>query len=396
MTKTSHVIALATLLASLALPAAAEIVVGQVVDLTGATADVGKEYSAGAKAYFEYINAQGGVGGQKIQHLVKDDGGTAPKTIQLTQELIDKDKADVLFGYTGTANVGLVARIKLLQKNNIALVAPLTGSDNLRVPHGVEEKKSEQGNYDFDESVKEGWIGQLFHVRAGYGAEARKIVKQAVSLGMKRIAVLYADDGLGKNGLRAVENALKQEKLTLASKAIFNRDNLDMAEAVKTINGSTPQAVIIIAEGNATAKFVKEYRKIDRGAQLFALSVVDFSELVKLVGNPADTQGVGISQVVPMPFVNLTPVAREHAKLMAQYSPGVPISYRTMEGFIAAKVLVEGIKHGGATREKIIKGLESLQDVDTGGYIIRFGTTERRGSNFVELTVINREGKLLR
>ncbi|WP_171013828.1 ABC transporter substrate-binding protein [Chitinivorax sp. B] len=370
------------------------VIVGQSVALTGPLAESGKELSAGMKAYFDSINAKGGVNGKKITLVVKDDASLPAKTLQNTQSFIT-DNVDVLAGYTGTPNVALLIRTKKLKDAELPLVGALTGADSLRAPFGTEEKAAGQGNYKLEgDAFQEGYIPQLFHIRAGYGDEARKIVKQAVSLGMQKIGVLYSDDAFGKSGMAAVTAALREHNLELASKGIYNIKTGDVKESVKTINQAKPQAVVIIATGEAAQSFVQQYRDIDPGAQLFALSAVGYKSLVKAVG--AKAQGVGISQVVPMPWNSLTPVSKEHQKVMKEFAPNVSLTYSTMEGHIVAKVITEAIKRGGINRAKMREALEGLKSLDVGGYVVNFSDQERRGSKFVDITVIGKDGELMR
>ncbi|MBB5017368.1 ABC-type branched-subunit amino acid transport system substrate-binding protein [Chitinivorax tropicus] len=377
-----------------ALAADDTIVVGQSVALTGPLAENGKELSAGMKAYFDSVNAKGGVNGRKISLLVKDDASLPAKTLQNTQAFIT-DGVAVLAGYTGTANVALLVRTKKLKDADLSLVGPMTGADSLRAPFGTEEKAAGQGNYKLEgDTFQEGYVPQLFHIRAGYGDEARKIVKQAVSLGMQKMGVLYSDDAFGKSGLAAVSAALREHNLELASKGIYNLKTGDVKEAVKTINQPRPQGVVIIATGEPAQAFVQQYREVDPGAQLFALSAVSYKSLVKALGSK--TQGVGISQVVPMPWNSLTPVSKEHQRTMKEFAPNVPLTYSTMEGHIIAKVITEAVRKGGTSRAKMREALEGLKSQDVGGYIVNFNDQERRGSRFVDITVIGREGELMR
>ena len=378
------------------LAAGNEIVIGQSVALTGQLAEVGKDFAAGMKAYVDYVNAKGGVNGKQLKLVVKDDASTPAKTFQNAQALINEN-VDVLAGFTGTANVALLARTKTLQKNNIALVGPLTGADSLRKPHGEEEHKAEQGNYQLGaDTMTEGYIPQLFHVRAGYNDEAQKIVKQAVSLGMSKIGVLYSDDAFGKTGLAAITAALKAQKLELAAKGIYPVKTNDVTDAVKNIANARPQAVILLANTTPAGNFIKQYRQLDPGAQLFTLSTVTAPNLVKAIGVQGMAHGVGISQVMPMPTNSLTPLSKEHQKVMAEYGKGTPISYLTMEGHVVAKVIAEAVRRGGSNRASMFTGLEALKGYDAGGYFINFGPTERRASKYVDVTVIGANGELMR
>ena len=177
--------------------------------------------------------------------------------------------------------MALLARTKTLQKNNIALVGPLTGADSLRKPFGEEEHKAEQGNYQLSaDTMTEGHIPQLFHVRAGYGDEARKIVKQAVSRGCRKSACSTPDDAFGKTGLVAINGALKEHKLQLASKGIYSAKTGDVTDAVKTF----PPPIRKQSSCWPTPpgrQFHQAVPAMDPGAQLFALSTVSARSLVK-------------------------------------------------------------------------------------------------------------------
>jgi branched-chain amino acid transport system substrate-binding protein len=364
---------------SLALPSrAAELVVGQVAPLSGVLASTGQQMVLGAKIYFEHINGKGGIHGAKIRHIVLDDGYKVEETIRLTRQLIDKDKAVALFGYAGTANLTELLKRNIMQDANIALVAPYTGGETLRNP--------------FNPSI--------FHIRAGYADEAEHMVGQLFTTGVKHIAVYYQNDGFGKAGLAGVENALAKRGLKLAASAPYERNKLDasVAEAVKVIAESKADAVIMVSINVTTAAFVKAYRSAGGTAQLFNISVVDPAELVKL-GGLSNLHGLGISQVVPFPYSPTLPVIREYRELFMKYAPKeANISYTSFEEFIGAKVLVEGLRRAGPnpTREKVLRALEGLGAHDIGGFQVNYSRDNRIGSRFVEVTVIGRDGRLLR
>jgi len=76
----------------------------------------------------------------------------------------------------------------------------------------------------------------------------------------------------------------------------------------------------------------------------------------------------------------------------------VAASYASMEGFIAAKVMVEGLRRAGPrpTREKLIAALESMQRLDLGGVDVTYGSRNRTGTQYIDLTIINRAGMFVR
>ncbi|NDP63780.1 MAG: ABC transporter substrate-binding protein [Polaromonas sp.] len=354
---------------------AAELVIGQVAPLSGVLASTGKQMVVGGKIYFDHINAQGGVHGALIRQDVVDDGYKVADTVRLTREMLARPEVVALFGFAGTANVTQLLTDGVLDVGGAALVAPYTGGESLRNPFNP-------------------WI---FHVRVGYAAEAEHMVQQVTTLGMKRIAVMYQDDGFGKAGLQGVENALTKRGLKMAAAAGYERNTDKVEEAVRQIKASDAQAVIMISVNKPSAAFVKQYRESGGGAQLYNISVVDPAELVKLAGLK-NVHGLGISQVVPYPFGTSLPVVRQYQELLKKYAPAEVVNYTSFEEFVGAKVLVEALRRAGPnpTRAKVVKALESMNSYDTGGITVGYSPSNRIGSRFVEVTVVGSTGKLLK
>lgn len=355
--------------------AASDLVIGQVAPLSGVLASTGHQMVVGGKIYFAHVNAQGGIHGAKIRHEIVDDGYKVAETVRLTREMLAKPEVVALFGFAGTANVTQLLNDGVLDVGGAALVAPYTGGESLRNPFNP-------------------WI---FHVRAGYAAEAEHMVQQVTTLGMSRIAVMYQDDGFGKAGLLGVENALAKRNLKLAVAAGYERNTDKVEDAVAKIKASDAQAVIMISVNKPTAAFIKRYRESGGGAQLYNISVVDPAELVRLAGLK-NAHGLGISQVVPYPFMANMPVVREYQSLLKKYAPQEVVNYTSFEEFVGAKVLVEALRRAGPnpTRAKVVKALESMESYDTGGITVGFSPVNRIGSRYVEVTVIGSTGKLLK
>ncbi len=359
----------------LSLPAQADIVIGQVAPLSGVLASTGQQMVLGGKVYFDWINAQGGIHGEKIRTIVHDDGYKVDETLRLTRELVASDEVVALFGFAGTANIGKLLEEGVLAQAGIALVAPYTGGEPLRTPFNP-------------------WI---FHVRAGYADEAEHMVKQLTTQGIRRVAVLYQDDAFGKAGLAGVEAALQRRQLKLAVAAPYERNTDQVAAAVQQVLAAEAQAVIMIAVNKPAAAFVRQYREAGGGGQLFNISVVDPAELVRLAGLQ-HARGLGISQVVPYPYQASLPVVREFQRLLRQFAPEADVNYTNFEEFLGAKVLVEGLRRAGPkpTRAAVIRALESLTTLDLGGIRVGFSRDNRVGSRYVEVTVIGSSGKLLK
>ncbi|HEX7688965.1 MAG TPA: ABC transporter substrate-binding protein [Burkholderiaceae bacterium] len=358
-----------------AFAAAPEILIGQVAPLTGVLATTGHQMVVGGRVYFDWVNDHGGVNGARLRTVVADDGYDVAATERATLKLVARPELVALFGFAGTANVGKLLEDHVLADAGIALVAPYTGGESLRKPFNP-------------------WI---FHLRAGYSDEADHMVQQLDTLGIHRIALLYQNDGFGLSGKAGVEAALARHGQKLVAAAAYERNTSDVADAVRTILAANAQAVIMIAVNKPAAVFIKGYRQAGGGGQLFNISVVDPAELVRLAGLD-NARGLGISQVVPFPYVPTLPVVREFQAALRQYAPDEAVNYTNFEEFLGAKVLVEGLRRAGAepTRARLIAALETLHNFDLGGITVSYGPHERVGSNFVEVTVIGSDGRLLK
>lgn len=359
-----------------AMPAKGEIVVGQIAPMTGVMASTGQQIVLGAKLWFEHVNSQGGINGEKIKHVVLNDTFNIPETIEQTKKLIATEKPAALIGYLGAVTLAQLAKDGVLDKNSVPLVAPYSGSTALRGPES----------------------SAYYHIRASYEDEVAYMADHLATLGIKKVAVLYQDDAFGTTGLADFEKSAKQHGIQIVGKGKYLLLKPELGEAIQQISASKPQAVVMIATTKGAALFAKGYRAAGGGGILLNVSVIEPTELVKLAGLDA-VRGMGITQVTPYPFTGVSPLVKEFHRDFAKYAPkGTAITYAVFEEYIGAKVLTEALKRAGKnpTSAKVTQALQSLGRVDLGGFTVDFSRTNRAGSKYVEIVVIGAEGRLLK
>ena len=365
-------------LAAFALGAAADpgvtstsILLGQSAAFTGPASELGTEMRAGAMAYFQWINAQGGVNGRKIELKSLDDGYEGDRAAANTKKLID-DGVFLLFGYVGTPTSNASKPIFTAAK--VPFVGPFTGAESLRNP---------VNRY-------------VFNIRASYYDETDKLVAQLLGQTLDRIAVFYQNDDYGKAGLTGVERAMQKRNMKIIATGTVERNTVDIAAAVKSICNVDPQGVVMISAYKSCAAFIKGARAAGCNPQFMNVSFVGSKALAHETG-PAG-RGVGISQVVPFPWNLSARVVKEYQQLLEASTGKQNYSFTSLEGFIAAKVLVEGLRRTGndLTRERFVNAMEQIRDYDVGGFTVSFSPTDHSGSKFVELTVIGKDERFLR
>ncbi len=365
------VLASLSLLALTAHAQSGPIRLGQSLPLSGPLAELGSEYRDGMLAYFNALNAKGGINGRRVELVTLDDGYVVERSVENAKKLLDQEDVLAFLGMFGSANYG--ALLPLINERAIPSLAPYTGSDDLRA------QKSPT----------------TFWLRASYGDETEKIIDQLTTLGINKIAVFYQDDAFGKSGLAGVEKALAKRNLKMVAVGTFDKTKNDVRDAVKAIGAADPQGVVMISTYKPTAAFVREMRQAGKQSQFFALSVVGYKALQAEMGQSA--AGIAIAQVVPYPWSGVTTIVREFQALPAEFAPKSGPTYTVLEGYIAAKVMTEGLRRAGPqlTRDKLVTALASLQKYDVGNFIVDY-SKNRLGSHFVEVTIVGSSGRLMR
>lgn len=351
------------------------ITLGMSAPLSGPNGVYGQDMQKTIQAYFQQINKAGGVNGRRIELVSLDDGYETNRTISNTQSLINEKNVFALLAYYGSSPTTETMN-KVFGPARVPLVGTISGAGSLREPVA----QNPNSRY-------------MFNVRASYANETEAIVNQLVSLGLQRIAVFYQDDGFGKSGLEGVEAALKKHNLTPAAVGTVERNAIEVSKAVEQIAKASPQAVVMVTLYKPTAAFVKAMKKAGQNPMFMTLSPVGAESLIQELGN--DARGIGISQVMPYPWNDVQPLVRDYQRLIGKDGP---YTYYGLEGYLMARVMVEGIKRLGKdpSREKLVAALESLNNADIGGYRINYGSNQRYGSRFVELTVVGGGGRVMR
>lgn len=348
-----------------------EILIGQSAALSGPAEQLGKQMALGAKVYFDHINQSGGIHGRKIRLLSLDDGYEPDRAKANTLKLINEEKVFALFGYVGTPTS--LAALPIFTDEKVPFFGAFTGAQALREPFNR----------------------YIFNVRAGYNEETEEIVNQLLTLSLKRIAVFYQNDAYGQAGLKGVTAALARRKLTPVATATVERNSTDVAAAVKAIGPVKADAVIMVSAYKSVSAFVKAMKQDGFNPQFHNVSFVGSMALAKELG--ADGSGVAVAQVVPFPWRGTLRITRDYQEMMKKAGQE-NLDFVSLEGYIAAEVLVDGLRRAGKdlTREKLIGGLESMSKTEIGGFAINFSKTSHSASSFVDLTIIGKNGKFFR
>jgi branched-chain amino acid transport system substrate-binding protein len=352
--------------------ATGRILLGQSAATSGPAAALGTQFRLGAMLYFDKVNAKGGINGRSIELQTLDDGYEPDRCVANTKKLIEGG-AFALFGYIGTPTS--LAALPLATQAKVPFLAPFTGAEALRTPFNR----------------------YAFHVRASYFDETAEIVKQSTAIGIKRIGVFHQNDSYGKAGLEGVVRALKPLGLEPAGLGTVERNTVEVDAAVKSILAAKPDAIVMVSAYKSCAAFIRAARQAGFGGTFYNVSFVGTKALADELKQ--DARGVVVSQVMPFPYASVSPLSGEYlgagkAALGDKFEP----NYSSMEGYVAARTVAEGIRRAGAaaTSESLIGAMESLRDLNLGGFFVDFSPTDHTGSKYVDLTILTSDGHVRR
>ena len=347
-----------------------EILIGSSLALGGHAGYLGTQTLHGAMAYLRHINGAGGVNGRRIRVVAYDDGYDPPHCLVNTQRLLIEDRVFALFCYVGTPTT--VRVLPLIEEARIPLVGMFTGANALREPLNP----------------------YLINVRASYYQETAAAVRYLVErLHIREIAVFYQYDAYGFDGLRGTELALKAYGLVPVANGSYVRGTLDVEAGLDRIRASGAGSVVMIGTYEPCAKFIRMARKGGYDPVFYNVSFVGADALARLLGE--NGEGVIVSQVVPPPETlgEDKPLwgAEEYVKLLAAYYPEDRPNFVGLEGYINARVLVEGLRRAGRQldRESFVRAIESIRDYDLGiANPLSFSPQDHQGLERVYFTKI--------
>lgn len=341
------------------------ITIGQSLPLTGPGSTLAEPFHLGAKLYFDRVNAAGGVHGRRIELVTLDDRGDPKQTAENTKKLLAQGVLS-LFGYYGSPQV--TAAYPLIKDGDVLLFAPMAAADEFR---GA-------------------LYGNVYSLRPGYSEEAAAITRHAETLGARKLAILHNSDSESMAALDSAERTMTSMGANLVAKSAMASGSV--ATSVDKALASRPESVLVVGDSNGAASAVRDLRAKGFRGPIYGFSNTGESLLAEQLGR--EGAGVVVVRVVPKSDSAKVQVVRDLAVEAQEAKLGKPNVYM-LEGYLAARVYAEALRRAGkdASRAKIRKAIDSLDDVSVGGFRVHFAE-ERVASRMVELSLIDSQGRM--
>ena len=358
-----------------------EIRFGIVGPFSGPTKELGRQMKLGIDAAFNRVNDAGGVEGRMLKLISADDGYEPSRTADAMKQLYDKEQVFGFIGNVGTPTAAVAVPFALERRT--LFFGAFTGANILR-------------NDPPDRYV--------FNYRASYAEETAAVVHYLIKLRRlqpKQIAVFAQQDSYGDAGFAGVAKAFRSLGLNDAAimRLNYKRNTVDVDDAVNQLKAQKLQirAVVMVASYRAAAKFIEKTRDLFPGMIYSNVSFVGSTSLAEelMLLGPRYASGIIVTQVVPA-VGGYSSAVLEYKNALAKYFPGESPDYVSLEGYVAANVLIQALKRTGPQldTEKLIDVLENTRNLDLGlGAPLTYGRAEHQASHKIWGTAIDDSGK---
>src|SRR6266481_5002550 len=358
-----------------------EIRFGIAAPFSGSAKELGRQMKLGIDTAFNRVNEAGGVEGRMLKLIAADDGYEPARTTDAMKQLYEKDQVFGIIGNVGTPTA--VVAVPYALERRMLFFGAFTGANVLR-------------NDPPDRYV--------FNYRASYAEETDAVVRYLVKLRRiqpRQIAVFAQQDTYGDSGFAGVSKAVRA--LGVSDAAIvrlnYKRNTVDVDDAINQLKLQKPpiKAVVMVATYRAAAKFIERTHDLFPGMIYTNVSFVGSTALANelMLLGPRYASGVIVTQVVPA-VSGYSSIVLEYKNALAKYFPGEAPDYVSLEGYVAANVLIQGLKSTGPQldTEKLIDVLENTRNFDLGlGANLGFGRAEHQASHKIWGTALDESGK---
>jgi branched-chain amino acid transport system substrate-binding protein len=349
-----------------------EIRLGLSAPLSGPAHFLGQHMKQGIELYLRRVNEAGGIHGRRLRLIALDDSYVPAMAEANARRLIEREKVLALIGNVGTPTAAVT--LPLANRTGTPLFGAMTGAEILR--------KTPPDRY-------------VLNYRASYAEETANVVKGLLEIGIHpyEIAFFTQDDSYGDSGYQGAVAALRAagfRDIDQLAHGRYKRNTVDIEDGLMTVLSAEvePKAIILVGAYVPCARFIRLARRVLPQTLYINLSFVGSQSLAAELGEAGE--GVIVTQVVPH-FDSGLPITRDYLRDLELYGQGARPGFIPLEGYIAARVLTEGLRRAGdsPTRESLVQAIQGLGTIDIGlGVPVTFGPRDHQGSDAVWPTVL--------
>jgi len=309
--------------------------------LSGPVAASGVPLEAGARAYFDMLNANGGIKGRKVDFLTVDTAFDAQQTLQAARKLISRDGVQAIVTPNGTAATEATFPFVLQQSK-----VPIFGT------YG--------GSATWYAAARPG----LFGTQPLYEDQARVAVSWALEEGAKKIVIVRDDPQAFATVDDAASKTIQAAGGTV-DRVVVKFGSTDYSPYVAAVKNKRPDAVLLVLPVPEAAAYLNQAALQGLKAPVYAYAPPATDALIKLAGKNAE----GVRAVsLTLPPTSDDPAVAEYRDAMKKYAPKLSPDFYSIANFAWAKAFAQIVETipGEINSASITKAIESASNVQTG------------------------------
>ena len=318
-----------------------EVLIGANFPLSQSPASAYAVIADGMRAYFEYVNSQGGVYGRKIRFLVGDDHYNPSDAVEVIRKLVEQDKVFAIVG--GLGDPTQLAVIDYLEEEGVPDL--FLGGGVVKFTEPVAKTRfAMTTDYETETTIMAEYIKENY---AG-----------------KKMGIVYQSDTAGTSGMEMLTKALKDSDIQIVSRQAYDWGQFDLTTQMQRLKGDNPDFVDLMANPGAAASAIKVAREVLNWDVPLITSAVSAVEMTVDLAGAQNAEGIVSLTTGKMISETDDPGVQRHIELMEQFAPGVKPVSMTQYGMTVAELFVQALKNAGPdlTRESIVEGAENIRD----------------------------------
>ena len=350
--------AIALWLAAVPAAWAENLKIGALLAVTGPASFLGGPEARTLEMMAEQINAAGGIGGKKLEMVIRDTAGNPEKAISLGKQLLEEEKV-------------------------LAVIGPSSSGETMAIKKIFEDGATPLISCAAAEVIVNPLASWVFKTPQNDSSAAIKIFKEMNRLGITKIAVLVDNSGFGKAGKEQLEKIAPEHKIEIVEAEVYDAKATDLSAVVAKIKAnSAVQGVINWSVVPAQSIVVKNIRQAGWQVPIFQSHGFGNIKYAEAAGVAAEGLIFPAGRIL---MADQLPDGHPQKALLVQYIKDYEGKYKETASafggyaYDALMILKKAIEVGGADKAKIRAAIEGLKNLPGTSGVFNFSATDHNG-----------------
>jgi branched-chain amino acid transport system substrate-binding protein len=348
--------------------------IGAIFAVTGPAANLGGPEAKTAQMLVDKINADGGVGGYKLELIVKDSGASPEKAVSFAKQLIEEEKV-------------------------LAIIGPSTSGETMQIKSLCEENKMILLSCAAAESIVNPIAKYVFKTPQKDSQAIIWIFRTMKDKGISKVAVLSSNDGFGNAGKKQLEELAKENGIEILVNEVYDKQATSLTDVLTKVKAKEGvQAIINWSIVPAQSILLKDVKQIGLNIPVFQSHGFGNRKYAEQAGAAAEGVLFPASRLL---VVDELPADHPQKKILSSYKKDYEEKFKedasAFGGYAydAILIIAEAIKKAGSVeRDKVRDAIENMKGLVATTGTFNFSATDHTGLDLTAFEMMTvKDGK---